>query len=490
MSYNPDLLIVNPGNRSSAYGKLASSMAGIEPPLWCGLTAAFIRRHGYSVKIIDADGENLSPQETARQIAGYNPLLVNIAVMGINPSASSTPKMDSVSKLLRDLRNISPETKTVLSGIHPSALPKKTLKEEKTDFIARGEVFFTLLNTLKFLKKGKFPHNVKGLWYIKDEEPVDNGWGEMLHNLNELPRTAWDLLPMDKYRAHNWHCFDNLSERSPYASIYTGLGCPFNCSYCNVNTIYSARPGIRYRPPEKILEEIEFLVKNYNIKNLKIADELFVLNEKRVHRICDLIIEKGYDLNMWAYGRTDTVNKTLLKKMKEAGINWICYGIESGSSHVREKVLKKIGEEKIEEAVNMAKDAGIYVLGNFLFGLPDDNMETMKETLKLAKKLNCEYANFYTVMAYPGSELYKQSLEKKVKLPESWSAYGQLSEDALPLPTEYLSAGEVLTFRDRAFHEYYSNPCYLEMMEQKFGSPVAEHIRSLLKHRLKRKHAL
>ncbi|MEQ8222819.1 MAG: B12-binding domain-containing radical SAM protein, partial [Candidatus Eremiobacterota bacterium] len=120
----------------------------------------------------------------------------------------------------------------------------------------------------------------------------------------------------------------------------------------------------------------------------------------------------------------------------------------------------------------------------------DDNMKTMKETLELAKRLNCEYANFYATMAYPGSKLYEYALEKHIKLPENWLGYGQLSEDTLPLPTKYLSAEEVLWFRDKAFDDYYGSNEYLNMMEQKFGSHLVEHIRDMLKYKLKRKHAV
>jgi hypothetical protein len=135
MTNNLDLLLINPGNRSQAYGSLAGSLAGIEPPLWCGLIAGFIRKNGYTVKIIDADAENLSPKKVAQKIAELDPLLVNIVVLGTNPSASSTPKMTAVRETLIALKEKSPHLKTMLSGLHPSALPERTMQEEKTDFV-------------------------------------------------------------------------------------------------------------------------------------------------------------------------------------------------------------------------------------------------------------------------------------------------------------------------------------------------------------------
>lgn len=490
MAQKLDLLLVNPSNRNQMYGKLNISLSAIEPPIWTGLIAAFIRERGFSVRIIDADAQGWDVEYTAEKIVEYKPLLVGLAALGANPSASSTPKMAAANRVLNISKNKAPHIKTVLYGIHPSALPERTLKEEKVDFVCRGESFYTILQLLEVLKSGVQvkDYEIEGLWYLKDGKVVANGWGRLVQNLDELPFIAWDLLPMDKYRAHNWHCFGRLDQRQPYAVIYTSLGCPFNCTYCNIHALYNGKPGIRFRSPEKIVEEIDLLVQNYKVRNLKILDELFVLKESRVMELCDLIIQRGYDLNIWAYARIDTVNERLLKKMKQAGINWLAYGIESGNKRVRDGVTKGgFGQETIRKAIAMTHDAGIYIVANFIFGLPDDNFETMQETLDLAKELNCEYTNFYVAMAYPGSQLYKDALHQGLRLPENWMGYTQFSEETLPLPTKYLSSADVLRFRDRAFEEYHSNPRYLKMIEDKFGLETVEHIKEMLKYKIHRK---
>ena len=305
---------------------------------------------------------------------------------------------------------------------------------------------------------------------------------------NELSFAAWDLLPMDKYRAHNWHCFEDLDNRTPYGVIYTSLGCPFKCSYCPIHAFYG-KPGIRFRSPEKVVEEIDLLVKNYNIKNIKFMDELFVLREDRVFKICDLIIQRGYSLNIWVYARVDTVNERILKKMKQAGINWVAYGFESASERVRQGVSKKIHQEKIKKAIEMTYDTGINIIGNFIFGLPDDDFESMQETLNMAKEYNFEYVNFYTAMAYHGSQLYDYALKQRWPLPETWHGYSQYAYETFPLSTKYLSGPEVLKFRDKAFNEYSSNSKYLEKIRKKFGEKVESHIINRLKKKLKRKYA-
>ncbi len=487
MAQKLDLLLVNPNAKKKVYGSLGSSLSGIEPPIWCGLTAAFMRKHGYSVKIIDAEAGNMSQEETAGNIAKENPLLVDIVVMGITPSASSTPKMVAVREIITASKEKSPHIKILLSGLHPSALPERTLREEDVDFICQGEGFYTILQLLEVLKLDRESSDCKipGLWYIQNGKAISNHPAPLV-NPDELPFAAWDLLPMGKYRAHNWHCFNHIDQRKSYAVIYTSLGCPFKCTYCNIHTLYGG-PSIRFRSPEKVVEEIDFLVRNYEIRNLKILDELFVLREDHVMRICDLIIQGGYDLNIWAYARVDTVNRNVLKKMKQAGINWICFGFESASQKVRKGVTKKNEDDAVKKAIDMTRVAGIYILANFMFGLPDDDFETMQETLDMAKKFNFEYVNFYTVMAYPGSQLYEDAAKQGIKLPETWLGYSQYSEETLPLSTKYLSAADVLRFRDNAFKEYYKNPKYLEMIKEKFGPKAVEHIEEMLKHEIHRK---
>ena len=444
--------------------------------------------------IIDAEAENWSPQYTAEKVAEHDPRLAGIVVLGANPSASSTPKMTAAGEVATALKEKAPHIKTIFTGLHPSALPERTLKEEAADFVVQGEGFHTISRLLGVLKSGGEPQNdqIPGLWYIRNGEVVANP-PPLLVNPDELPMTAWDLLPMAKYRAHNWHCFEHIDQRQPYAVIYTSLGCPFNCSYCNIHALYNGKPGIRFRSPEKVVEEIDFLVKNYGKENtqfnIKFLDELFALNETRVNRICDLIIQGGYDLNIWAYARVDTVNEKMLKKMKQAGINWLAYGFESADMKVRRGVTKKFEPDEVARAIEMTRAAGINIIGNFIFGLPDDDKTTVKKTLKMAESENFEYINFYTAMAYPGSQLYEDAVKQGIKLPETWHGYSQYATEALPLPTKYLSAPEVLRFRDKAFKEYFSRPEYIAMVRGKFGEEVVAHIEEMLKYEIHRKFA-
>ena len=480
-----DIVLINPGDRKQVFQSLGLEVAAIEPPFWIAVMAAYLRNKNFNVAVIDANAENLAPAETASRAATLNPLLAAVIVYGSQPSAS-TQNMSSAGKICTELKK---QNLTVaIGGLHPSALPERTLNEESVDFVIDGEGIITLEKLLPLLKSRRTAyHEVGGLWWKSNGLATHAERYPVICELDEfMPIGAWDLLPMSIYRAHNWHCFDDIEHRQPYGAIYTSLGCPFNCTFCCINAPFGA-PGIRYRNPEKVLDEMELLVRNYGIKNLKIVDELFVLKKDHYLRICEGIIKRGLELNIWAYARVDTVAPENLKIMKQAGINWLALGIESANPQVRDGATKNLRVKEIKEVVKTIQAHGIRVIGNYIFGLPDDTLETMRETLDMAIDLNCEFANFYSAMAYPGSRLYDIAVKEGWPLPEQWNDFSQHAYGTLPLPTKYISAAQVLKFRDDAFHEYFGNSVYLDMIAAKFGIKVRQHIQDISSGRLGRK---
>lgn len=489
MNEELDLLLVNAGGtKRRIYQDLSKDYSAVEPPFWAALLAGFIRNKGFKVKILDANAENLDMEDTEKKIEELNPKLVSIVVYGQNPSAS-TSIMPGVSQLCSEMKKRNTERKIILVGLHPSALPERTIKEEKCDYVCEGEGFYTILG----LVQNKKLEEIQGLWWKENKKIRNNPRALLIENLTEeLPDVAWDLLPMDKYKAHNWHCFNDLNSRMNYAALYTSLGCPFNCTFCCINTPFKVH---KYRTwnSEWVMKQIDILVNKYNVKNLKIIDELFVFKSEHFIPIAEKIIEKDYKLNIWAYARIDTLKEKNLELLKKAGFNWLAIGIESANKKIRQNSVKgSFGEDDIRTICKKIKDAGISIGGNYIFGLPLDTMETMQETYDLAKELNCEWTNFFCAMAYPGSKLYEECKKKGIPLPDDpngagWIGYSQYAYETLPLPTETLSSAEVLRFRDEAFHKFYTSPDYLNMIEKKFGIEARKHVEEMTKTRLKRK---
>lgn len=489
-TFNCDLVIINPGCRKAAYQSLGQDLAAIEPPVWAGLAARHAINKGYSVHIIDSNAEDLSASETAQMVKDLNPLLTAIFVYGQQPSAS-TQNMPATREICNAIKQLDPSLKTILIGGHVSSLPERTLREESADYVCQGEGIFTLDALLKHLahSPSAYPTNVPGLWFKDDNGNIAHtASAPLVNNLDQdLGGVAWDLLPMDKYRAHNWHCF-GVPSRQPYASMYTTLGCPFNCTFCCINAPFGG-PNYRCRSPENVVKEIDLLVNHYGVTNIKFADELFVLKEDRVKKLCNLLIERNYGLNIWAYARVDTINYPgILDVLRDAGIVWLALGIEAGNERVLKDAHKRTSKEAIIKAVDKIHAAGINIIGNYIFGLPEDDLNSMQETLDLAKTLNCAFANFYCAIAYPGSELYDTAIKSAWPLPENWGAYAQHAYDFLPLPTKYITGPEVLKFRDQAFREYFSNPAYLSSLKKRFSDNAVAEVERMMSKDIKRKY--
>jgi anaerobic magnesium-protoporphyrin IX monomethyl ester cyclase len=479
-----DALFVNVGGtRKKIYQGLSKDFAGIELPSWVALTAGFIRKRGYEVDILDANILGLDAKETAEAIIKREPGLTGIVVYG-QQANTSTPTMVGVRELCKEIKRQDPNRKIVLTGWHPSALPERTLLEERCDFVGQGEGFYVYLGLLEGKKFSEIP----GLWWRESGSIRHNPPQKNIENLtDELSDIPWDLLPMGKYRAFNWHALSDLETRAQYASLYTSFGCSFNCNFCSIHANFGEK-RIRSWEPEWVLKQIDHLVEKYSIKHLKINDEMFVFNPGHFMPIVEGLIEREYGLNIAAFARVDAVKEEHLEKLKKAGVNWLEFGIETGNDRIIKEIHKgKYTKKDITEIVKKIHGAGIELCANFMFGFPQDTYDTMQETLDLAFELEPAFPSFFCVIANPGSEMYNDVLKRGWKLPDTWDGYAQQGYGFLPIQTEHLSAEEVLKFRDYAFNSYFRNPKYQHMIERKFGKKAREHVAEMAKYDLKRK---
>ena len=406
--------------------------------------------------------------------------------------------MIGAAELAKQLRENYPEYKIAFIGSHVSALPQEVIKLDYVDFAFINEGVAGLLALLKTDLNNRLS-GVPGLMYKdKDGRPHKGGIARIITNLDEeLPGYAWDLVDLTKYRSHFWHSNFLYDQRTPFASIYTSLGCTFGCSFCMIyivnRTSYAGEissadsKGMRHWSPEFILKEFEKLWE-LGVRTLRLTDEMFFLNKKYYVPILEGLIKRGLKFNLWAYARVDTVRQDQLELFKKAGVNWLCLGIESANQEVRLEIDKgRFRKINIREVVQQIKDAGIAVLGNYIFGFPEDNFYTMNETLNLALELNCEHTNFYCATALPGSPLYLQAKRYGWDLPQTYEEFAFLSYEHKPLQTKYLSAAQVLRFRDDAWHRVFNDPPFHQLVKNRFGQEALDNVKDLSKIKLQRK---
>lgn len=486
-----DLLIIHPGASHGIYGALGDKLTAVEPPLWARLIAGYVRDRGFKVRIIDQEAMCFSHEKVAELVGKMRPRLVCLAVYGHQPSAS-TQQMTGAREVAKANKIVGPFP-IIMVGGHVSALPERTIREEQCiNYIGVGEGPATIAALLAFRSQPTSSDyaTVPGLgwrWNGFSDEVTINPAPPLIEDLSQLHGDVWDLLPMDRYRAHNWQSFGEPT-RQPYASIYTSLGCPYKCAFCCINAPFASN-RYRMRDPVDVVEEIVMLADKHGVRTFKIIDEMFVLNERHYSEIAEGIIGSGIggDLNIWAYARVDTVKPENLARLRKAGIRWLALGIESGSAYVRDGAMKKMRNDDIAGVVRSIQAADINVIANYIFGLPDDDYKTMGETFNLAVELNTEFANFYSAMAYPGSALYAEAIKTGATLPETWRGYSQHNDDCRPLDTKHLTGAEVLRFRDDAFRAYFHRPRYQEMIADKFGDEAVEQVKEMLGYTLHRK---
>ena len=389
-------------------------------------------------------------------------------------------------------------------GSHTQALPKEVLSYDSVDLVLLNEGTYALLNLLSSNLKSDLT-SIKGIGYKVDGIPLLNSPERVVpQDLmdQDLPGYAWDLLPyknspLDLYRAHFWHAGFDHNQRTPFAAIYTSLGCQFACNFCMINILNrvdngdninaSHSKGMRFWSPEWVAREMRKLA-DLGVKTLRISDEMFFLNRKYYLPILDNCIQEDYGFNMWAYSRIDTVRPQVLETFKKAGVNWLALGIEAGNQQVRQEVQKgSFKEVNIRDVCKTISNAGVNIISNYIFGFPEDNLDTMNETLDLALELNTEMANMYACQALPGSPLYHTALKNGWSLPSSYEGFAFLSYECEPLQTNHLSAAEVLQFRDDAWAKYFSNEKYLSLVQSRFGSEQRNNVVDMAKIRLKRR---
>lgn len=393
-------------------------------------------RENHEVKIIDANILNYTIMDVKRELKRFYPDIV-----GITSVTPSIPQAYAVAKVAKEIRD---DCVVLIGGPHATFLPRQTLEEcEYIDIIVKGEGEMTVKDLMKTIERGEKLDRVKGISFRKENRIIDNEPIPLIKNVDEIPFPSRDFLPMNRY----------LFNGVKYTTMLTSRGCPFVCSFCSSSRLFKGY--WRGRSPENVLEEIKSIYEEYKIKNIEFIDDTFTLDQKRAERICDGIIKQGWDISWGASSRVDTLSKELVEKMKKAGC-WILFlGIESGSQKILDAIGKRITIEQVKKAVRIAKDAGIQVLGSFIIGFLQDTLETIKETINFAKRLNLDYAEFSILTPYPGTVIYDYALKNKLLLTNDWSKYTAIEPI---IKIKGVSEKQIKALLKKAYISFYLRP--------------------------------
>jgi len=427
--------------RSSRWGGKVNRSGYLVLPIFLATAANYLRVNHLESHIIDAAALRLGLDEVDGLIREYNPEVIVIEASTISI------KQDSITaEWLRKRYGAT----IVFVGFHVSALPERSLKELPIDFVCIGEYEETLLEfSRQYFGKRNF-RKVQGLGFRDDRgNPVINERRPLL-DINKLPSPLYDELPLKNY-------YDPIVRNHPCISIRTMRGCPFKCIYCVApQVIYDNR--VRYRDPNLVVDEMEYLVSR-KVREIFIDDETFTINKKHVHDICRNIQERKLKIEWSCFSRGDCVDENLLGEMKAAGCYLIRYGIESFDDAVLRRAKKGIKTSQIKTALELTHRMKIKTHATVMYGLPQETMQTMKNTLQFILETDPDYAQFTICTPYPGTEYYDWAVKENRLLTDDWDDFDGSCK--MIVKSDDVTPKQVEQFVDYSYRTFYFRLRYI-----------------------------
>ncbi len=423
---------INPPQTNSKY----KFIGVVAPPLGIAYMAAILEENDIDVNIIDASALDMTWKSLEEELRSHSPDIVAITAL--------TPTIDQAMKTAQITKKICPNALVVMGGYHPTFNHQELLETDFVDIVIMGEGEYTMLEVAKTIKNKGNLDEVKGIAF----ENVVTPPRPLITDLDSLPLPALHLLPMDHYKL--------LNMKTNMATMITSRGCPMQCSFCASAALHGSK--LRLRSPEKIVDEMEYLVEKYDVETIAFMDDTFTLRAKRVEEICSEIKKRNLNVFWGCTARVDTLSENLLKQMREAGCIAIFMGVESADQQMLDEVNKQTTISKIKHAFELSKKEKMRTIASVVLGMPGDTKESMGRTIKFVQELKPSYAIFSLATPYPGTRFYQQMMEKNLIKVKDWSKYTLISPI---LDTMECSLDELRKIQGRAFRKFYLRPRYI-----------------------------
>lgn len=359
------------------------------PPMGLLYLGAYLEQEGYRAEIRDFCNAEDKPD-----YARYD-------LVGISTDTTRHHKAMGIARRAKEAG-----CTVVMGGPHPCYIAEEILAGPWVDFIVHGEGEMSLLELVRSLETGqKDWEGIKGISFQRDGEVVRTPPRPVIKDLDTLPLPARHLTDMDLYRR------TKFGER-PITPMFTSRGCPVNCNFCSSSSFFG--PRWRARSPESVAEELEELNKRHGFGAVAFVDDNFTLSPQRVVAISEEIIRRGLDIWWWNFSRAETIvkNEEMLKVMRRSGAKTIYIGVESANPQTLSALGKKMDLDTVVKAVELLKKHGFEIFASYILGSPQDNVRAIHETIRLAKRLDTNIAQFSILTPYPGTALYEELKER------------------------------------------------------------------------------
>lgn len=407
---------------------------------------------------------------------------------------STTVTVNYAFNTFKIVKNALPDCVTILGGIHSTILPVESLREcPNLDIAVIGEgelTFVEILNSIYQHRLARKHEGIRGIAYRNKDQLFLNERRDTIQNIDILPLPAYDIFPMDKYRAQI-----TFAKTWPTFTMMVSRGCSFRCSFCNATEVHGNR--VRYKSPDKVLDEMLYLREKYHAKGISFLDSTFTIKKKWVYEFCDLLLNKRINILWMCNSRTDTIDEEMAWKMRDAGCWGLSFGVESGNQKSLDVINKNITVEQNTKTIQMALNMGFFVYATYIICLPGENEDDVLNTINYATNLAPHSSMFYLPVPYPKTKLY-EVCEKEGGLSEEYKKYVKALEnreetESINFKWEYLNQWDIrnpvyinpfigkkrmLELYDIAYKKFFKNPkvLYRNLREIKSIESIKKYI--------------
>jgi anaerobic magnesium-protoporphyrin IX monomethyl ester cyclase len=366
------------------------------PPLGLLYLSKILQNNGHEVEVIDSNVEQIDKNKLNGKIKSYD-------AVGLSTFTQRKERENSI-LIAKTIKEIDPSVPLLIGGPHCTILPELAIIEHQADICVTGygePIIQMIANALDGKKK---LNTIPGIFYKKNKKIMHTKPPIGIKNLDDIPFPARELV--DKY---DYGYMSRVKiARGKLTSVMASRGCPFNCKFCN---LHATVPKYQTRSLKNVIEEVNEII-DRGYKTIVFNDDNFLVNKKRIEKLMDFIISKNTDIKIWIYdARADSADRQLYKKMRDAGVELIFFGIENGNQDVLDYYNKKLTISDIKKAVNLSKEMGFFVIANFILGSPIETEQHIQNTIKFAKSLPIDLANFYVLGYLYGAKIREEAIE-------------------------------------------------------------------------------
>lgn len=444
------LLACPPHSLEDRYGKNIAKAAGILPPLGILYLAAYLKKNGHSVFVVDGSVDSYQTLMTA--VKEKRPDIFGVS--------APTFLWRKAVKLLEDVKSQFPEIFLIVGGPHPTFFPEQCFIDSPSlDAVVIGEGEITLLEICKAIESRRSFDGITGAAFRpKDGKVRINQRREEINDIDELPFPARELIDISKYKPA-------LQQYKvlPVTSIMGSRGCPFQCIFC----AHVTGNKTRYRSPQSIANEIRFLINNYGIKEISFWDDTMTVNKDRVIELCRIMKRESMGVIWSAQARVNTVDLQMLREMKSAGCWKIFFGVESLMQKNLDALKKGTTSGQVVDAISWAKEAGIETEASFIFGIPGETYEEAKAEVREIIKLDPDYMKCFPLTPIPGTELYAHVTKYGKMLAQNFDDFTENKVVFIPYTMTEKQLTGIVSY---AYKKFYLRPSYILKRLSKINS--------------------